>query len=362
MTKITSYAIFPVSLPDEDPEWKFAGRAYPKWDACVVSLKAADGTIGYGYAAAFTHLGATNPGVEAALHRLLPLVIGREALDIEGSLRIVDKAIQGNQVAKSGIDCALYDLAANLLEVPLNQLFGGRLNGEIPICRMLALKDAARMAENAKALVDEGYRALKLKVAGDIAEDVARVREVRKAVGDKVRLVVDPNMSYLAKDAIAFVTRVGELNVDMVEQPVRESDLEGLAQVTRSVSIGVEADESAFSPASTFQLAAHRIVDAVSMKVTKMGGLRNVLAVARICEAGQLGCRMGATVGSRLLTAHALHLCAALPNLTYPSELAEFLHIKDDPFEGLDVRDGVIKVPDEPGAGVRLRKDIAWSV
>jgi L-alanine-DL-glutamate epimerase-like enolase superfamily enzyme len=98
------------------------------------------------------------------------------------------------------------------------------------------------------------------------------------------------------------------------------------------------------------------------MKVTKMGGLRNVLAVARICEAGQLGCRMGATVGSRLLTAHALHLCAALPNLTYPSELAEFLHIKDDPFEGLDVRDGVIKVPDEPGAGVRLRKDIAWSV
>jgi L-alanine-DL-glutamate epimerase-like enolase superfamily enzyme len=42
--------------------------------------------------------------------------------------------------------------------------------------------------------------------------------------------------------------------------------------------------------------------------------------------------------------------------------LAEFLHIKDDPFEGLDVRDGVIKVPDEPGAGVRLRKDIAWSV
>ena len=124
MTKITSYAIFPVSLPDEDPEWKFAGRAYPKWDACVVALKAEDGTIGYGYAAAFTHLGATNPGVEAALHEpSLPLVIGRGALDIEGSLRIVDKAIQGNQVAKSGIDCALYDLAANLLEVPLNQLF-----------------------------------------------------------------------------------------------------------------------------------------------------------------------------------------------------------------------------------------------
>lgn len=362
MSKIKSYAVFPVSLPDEDPEWKFAGRAYPKWDACIVALKAEDGTVGYGYAAAFTHLGATNPGVEAALHRLLPLVVDRDALDIEGSLRLVDKAIRDNQVAKSGIDCALYDLAAKLLGIPLYQLFGGRVQREIPICRMLALKDAPRMAEKAKARVDEGYRALKLKVAGDIAEDVARVREVRKAVGDQIRLVVDPNMSYMAKDAMAFIARIADFGVDMIEQPVRESDLEGLALVTRSVSIGIEADESAFSPASTFHLAAHRIVDAVSMKVTKMGGLRNVLAVARICEAGQLGCRMGATVGSRLLTAHALHLCAALPNLNYPSELAEFLHIMDDPFEGLDVRDGVIKVPDEPGAGVRLRKDITWSV
>ena len=70
---ISAAAVLPLSLPDEDPEWKFAGRAYPSWDACIVALKAEDGTIGYGYAAAFTHLGATNAGVEAALHRLLPL-------------------------------------------------------------------------------------------------------------------------------------------------------------------------------------------------------------------------------------------------------------------------------------------------
>jgi L-alanine-DL-glutamate epimerase-like enolase superfamily enzyme len=362
MSTIKSYAVIPVSLPDEDPEWKFAGRAYPKWDACIIALKAADGTVGYGYAAAFTHLGATNAGVEAALHRLTPLVVGRNILDIEGSLRIVDKAIRDNHVAKSGIDCALHDLAANILGVPLYQLFGGCVQSEIPICRMLALKDAPQMAEKAKARVDEGYRALKLKVAGQLADDVARVRDVRKAVGEKIKLVVDPNMSYLAKDAITFVNRIAEFGVDMIEQPLRETDLDGLALVTRSVSIAVEADESAFSPASSFHLAAQRIVDAVSMKVTKMGGLRNVHAVARICEASQLGCRMGATVGSRLLTAHALHLCAALPNLTYPSELAEFLHIMDDPFEGLEVRDGVIKVPSEPGAGVRLRKDVSWSI
>ncbi len=360
--RISSFAVVQVSLPDEDPEWKFAGQNYPKWDACILALKAEDGTVGYGYAAAFTHLGATGAAVENVLNRLTPLIVGRECLDIEANIRVIDKGINGNHPAKSGIDCALHDLAAQILKVPMYHLFGGKVRTEIPICRMLALKNPAQTAEKARARVDEGYRCLKMKVGGNVAEDVARVREVRKAVGDDIRLTADPNMSYSAKDAIAFVQRAAEFNLDMIEQPVREFDLEGLATVTRSVSIGVEADESAFSPPSTFNLASKRIVDAVSMKVTKMGGLRKVHASAKICEAAAIGCRMGATVGSRLLTAHALHLCAALPHLTYPSELAEFLHVMEDPFEGLEVKDGVIKISDDIGAGVRLRKDLDWPI
>jgi len=360
--KISRFSVIPVSLPDEDPEWKFAGQNYPKWDACILALQADDGTIGYGYAAAFTHLGATNAAVESVLNRLVPLIVGKDCLDIEGNIQITDKGITGNHPAKSGIDCALHDLAARVLKVPMYHLFGGKLRSRIPVCRMLALKSPAQTAEKARARVDEGYRCLKMKVAGNVAEDVARVREVRKAVGDDVRLTADPNMSYSAKDAIAFVERAAEYNLDMIEQPVREFDLEGLATVTRGVSIAVEADESAFSPQSTFNLAARRIVDAVSMKITKMGGLRKVHAAAKICEAAAIGCRMGATVGSRLLTAHALHLCASLPHLTYPSELAEFLHVMQDPFEGLEVRDGAIGIPDDIGAGVHLRKDINWSL
>jgi L-alanine-DL-glutamate epimerase-like enolase superfamily enzyme len=362
MPKIARFAVFPVELPDEDPEWKFAGRAYPVWEACVIGLAAEDGTVGYGYAASFTHLGATNAGVQAALEKLLPLTIGREAFELEATLGVVDRAIKDNRPAKSGIDCALHDLIANLREAPLHELFGGKVRTAIPICRMLALKAPEKMADKARGLVDEGFRCLKLKVGGDIAEDVARIRAVRRAVGDGIRLVADPNMSYRAKDAIAFVGRIGEFGIDMVEQPVRESDLEGLGMVTRAVPIGVEADESAFSPESTLALAAGRTVDAVSMKVTKMGGLRQVHAVARICEAAHLGCRMGATVGSRLLTAHAVHLAAALPNLTYPSELAEFLHVTNDPFEGLVVKDGEVLVPEGPGAGVRLRAGLEFRV
>ena len=126
MPKIARFAVFAVNLPDEDPEWKFAGRAYPVWEACVIGLATEDGTIGYGYAASFTHLGATNAGVQAALETL-PLTIGREAFELEATLGLVDRAIKDNRPAKSGIDCALHDLIANFRQAPLHELFGGKV-------------------------------------------------------------------------------------------------------------------------------------------------------------------------------------------------------------------------------------------
>jgi L-alanine-DL-glutamate epimerase-like enolase superfamily enzyme len=351
--KIKSYRIEQCVLPDEDPEWKFALQAYPKNYACLVTLEAEDGTCGTGYAAAFPHLGATAHGMAAALERLCGLLVGREAEAIEANLALIGRSLQANNAAKSGIDCALFDLQAHRLRVPMYQLFGGKVRDAVPLTRILAIKRPAEMAERAQRLVDKGYKYVKLKLAGDVREDIERVRAVRRQVGDAIRITIDPNQSYGAKDAIACIRGVEEFRVDMVEQPVESGDLQGLAEVTRACPIPIEADESAASPEDVYRLARERIVDAISMKVSKMGGLRNVLASARICEAAHLGCRMGATVGSQLLAAHALHVVAALPNIDYACELAEFDHLTNDPYEGLKVVDGEIRVPDEIGSGVR---------
>ena len=75
-------------------------------------------------------------------------------------------------------------------------------------------------------------------------------------------------------------------NIDLVEQPVPTSDLAGLKLVTQNVAIAVEADKSAMSVSDVLKLVSERIVDAVSLKVPKLGGLRNALLAARICEAG----------------------------------------------------------------------------
>jgi L-alanine-DL-glutamate epimerase-like enolase superfamily enzyme len=82
--------------------------------------------------------------------------------------------------------------------------------------------------------------------------------------------------------------------------------------------------------------------------------LRNTVAAARLCEAGHIRYRLGAAVGSRLLAAQALHLACALPGVDYACELAEFDRLLDDPFEGIETKDGMLKLPAGAGSGVHL--------
>ncbi len=247
----------------------------------------------------------------------------------------------------------LHDLVARSLGVPLNILFGGPVRKSVPILRIVAIKTPQEMAASSQKLVDQGIRYLKIKVHGDVDEDVARIKAIRRQVGDDIHLTIDANQSYETKDAVTALNRMAEYNIDLVEQPVHAEDYDGLALITRMVPITVEADEGAGSLREIYNIVSRRIADAVSLKVPKLGGLRNTLAAARICETGGIKYRFGAAVGSRLMTAQALHLACALPGVDYACEFGEFDRLLDDPFEGIDTRNGEIFLPEGPGSGVR---------
>jgi L-alanine-DL-glutamate epimerase-like enolase superfamily enzyme len=320
----------------------------------VVRIATEDGVEGFGYASATPHMGSTKDTLKAELDLFRPLVIGKDARAIEAILKVLDRALRGAPQAKAAIDCALHDRLARSLGVPLNVLFGGTVRDSVPILRILAIKTPAEMAVQAQRIVDKGYRYLKIKVHGDVDEDVARVAAIRKQVGDDIHLTIDANQAYAPKDAIAALNRMVEHRIDLVEQPVNAEDFEGLALVTRTVPVTVEADEAAGSLREVFDLVSRRAVDAVSLKIPKLGGLRNTVAAARFCEAGHVRYRLGAAVGSRLLAAQALHLACALPGVDYACELAEFDRLLDDPFEGIETKDGMLKLPSGAGSGVHL--------
>lgn len=338
-------------LHKQDPNWRFARGASPTTEGVIVTLTGDDGTEGYGYGSATPHMGATRETLHAALSAFLPVINGQDSLEIAPLMQSLDRMLAGHHQAKAAIECAMHDLNARVLALPLYQLFGGKLRDQLPILRILALKSPDEMAAQAEKLVQAGYKHLKIKVDGDVDLDVQRVSAIRRRVGDDVHLTVDANQSYTVKHAIAALNRMAEFGIDLAEQPVPAEDFAGLKQVTDAVPVAVEADESADSLRSVFRLVAERIVDSVSLKIPKLGGLRNTLATARICEAGNVSCRMGAAVGSRLLSAHALHLAAVLPDCGVACELGEFDRLRDDPFTGIEIENGHLQVPHAPGCG-----------
>ena len=356
MSRIVAVEIMPCIMPKEDPKWAFALAANPLSEGWIVGLRTDNGVTGYGYGSATPHMGATFDGLKAMLDTFRPLLEKRDPFDLEPILMALDRKVRGSFQAKAAVDCALHDLQARLLGLPLNKLLGGTVREDVPILRILALKKPAEMAANAKKLVVQGYNYLKIKVHGDVAEDVACVKAIRKMVGPSVHLTIDANQSYTPKNAIRALNIMAEYNVELAEQPVRIDDLRGLKLVTDSVPITVEADESANSLEEVVHLVNERIVDAVSLKIPKLGGLRNTIAAARICEAGAIKYRLGAAVGSSLLAAHGMHLAAALSGVDYACELGEHERLLNDPFEGFEIVKGRAKLPKGVGTGMRLVK------
>ena len=359
--KIAEVRIETCNLAKDDPEWRFALAANPMSEGWAVSITAEDGITGYGYGSSMPHYGAPVESVKANLETFKKTILGRDSRRIAELLHEMDQRVVGNNQAKAAIDCALHDLQARRLGVPLCELFGGAMREEFDNLRILPIKSPADMAANARSLMKKGVRHFKIKVHGEVEEDIARVAAIREETGPDTGLTIDANQSYSPKDAIRAITAMAEFGIDLAEQPVPAGDLRGLKLVTDSVPIVVEADEAAGSLAQVATLVRERAVDAVSLKITKLGGLRNTVAAARICEAGGIRYRMGAHVGSRLLGAHAMHMAATLPGIWYTCELAEFDRLLDDPFEGIEVENGLLHLPDVPGCGVTPRADSVFA-
>src|SRR5499433_3625562 len=349
---ITSVASEPCVMPLEDKNWTFALGTASTSCGWIVRLTSDGGHVGYGYSNSSPHMGSTFETLPAELERFKPILLGKDPFAIELILRELDRSLTGASQAKAGIDCALHDLCARALGVPLYNLLGGKVRDAVPVLRIVAIKTPAEMAANAAKLLDQGYRYFKIKVHGDVDEDIARVKAIRERVGPDPHLTIDANQSYTVKDAITAINRMAEYRLDLVEQPVSRHDLKGLELVTRSVPVTVEADEGAGTVDEIMTMVSNRIVDAVSLKIQKLGGLRNAIAAARICEAGKVKYRLGAHVGTRLGNAHAIHLAAALPGVDYACELGEFSRMFNDPFAGIEVVNGTLAVPDRIGCGV----------
>jgi L-alanine-DL-glutamate epimerase-like enolase superfamily enzyme len=348
---IAAIHIEPCTQRLRDPSWKFARAGVPQLEGSVLVLTSDDGVQGLGYAHAIPAISTHGAGARSALDWLTPLLLNRRVADLAAIMEEVDTRLAFNASVKAAIDMALHDLLARQLGVPVHVLLGGAHRQSVAQSRILAIKSPAEMAAQAALLVEQGYGQLKLKLSGDTGLDLLRIAAVRDASGPDIALTLDPNQSYNAKQMMLAYARFERHDIALIEQPVPAADWRGLALLTRSLPVAIEADESAQTVHDVFRLVADRMVDVINLKLTKLGGLRHFVEAVRICEAGGVVCRVGAAFGPALMQAMSLQAASVIKALPHACELAEHQHLLDDPFTDLPVVQGTLAVPQGPGCG-----------
>lgn len=335
--------------------WKTARYSKADIEATVVGITDASGITGYGYLPAMAIVGEASSSAEALLHELIsPLLRGREFIGIPPVLKEIDFVLGSNFQLKFAIEEALFDLVGKKVNTPVVNLLGGQQRSEVAIMRMLGLKPPEETAKEAQSLVQEGYRLIKLKIGLDEKRDIATAERVRGEIGEDIFISVDANQAYTPMQAVRILNRLFKFNIGIVEQPVRQDDIRGMAFVRKRCAIPVMADEGIQAPSDALRHIEADAMDAVSIKLWKMGGYYRARDIASVCASANIGLHVGSTAGSRLMEAMQLHFAASLPELTAGAEIGEFESLGEDPASGFRVTNGKLCINNVPGLGVEL--------
>ena len=253
-------------------------------------------------------------------------------------------SVPGEQAAKSALDAALHDVQGKLLGVPAYSLLGLPRAGP-PTSWTVWLgdpDDMARRAEKAAAT----YQRLKLKLGGGDGLDVERVRAVRGAT--ELPLMVDVNEWWTVDEALDSLPQLGELGVQYCEQPLEAGDDGGRTLKQRSpIPIYVDEDCHTLRDVAACAEVAHGI----NIKLAKSGGIREGIRMAHAARALGLGVMLGCMLESGLGIAAG---CCVAPLCDYV-DLDGNLLLREDPWPGVELVDGVQLPSLEPGLGVATR-------
>lgn len=335
--------------------WKTARYTKGDIEATVVGVTDESGSTGYGYMPAMLIVGESPVTAEALLHTAIsPLLIGEEILGVPDAMKKIDFAIGANFQLKFAIEEALLDLQAKRMKTPLFNLFGGLSRRAVPVMRMLGLKPPKETAAEALGFVEHGYRYVKIKIGLDDNRDIETVKITRETVGDDVFISVDANQSYAPMRAVKVLNQLECCNLIVCEQPVRRDDARGMAFVRQNVRTPIMADEGVETATDALRLIEAGGMDAVSIKLWKMGGYYKSREIAAVCSAANIGVHVGSTAGSQLMEAMQLHFCAVIPELFAGAEIGEFESLNEDPASGLTVAEGKLSVSNRAGLGVDI--------
>ena len=354
--KITDIRFGMLRVPLKTP-FKTALRTVDTIEDIVITMHTDTGHIGYGEAPATAVItGDTHGSIIEAIHKVIaPRIIGQEIANLNRITRLIQSALEKNSSAKAAVEIAVYDLFAQLYGAPLYKILGGG-DPVITTDITISVDYIDKMVADSLAAVERGFESLKVKVGKDIELDVERVKAIYAAVEDKALIRVDANQAWTAKQAVFAIQTLEDAGVrmELVEQPVKAQDLEGMKYVTERVQTPIMADESVFGPTEVVELIRMRAADIINIKLMKTAGLSNAIRIADICAMYQVECMIGCMLETSISVAAAVHLAVAKANVITKVDLDGPSLCAFNPVDGgVIFRESEISITDAPGLGIR---------
>jgi L-Ala-D/L-Glu epimerase len=317
----------------------------------LVRVRTDGGLVGIGEACPFPPItGETQATNIAAAKAIRDMLIGQDPLAIDAILRLIGPIVHSNPSMVAAFEMACYDILGQAAGLPLYRLFGGHKSTfESDITTGIDTPEA--MAASTRKHAGMGYQTLKVKIGVDPGQDYERLRAVRQAIGDGIKLRVDANQGYTVPQAIEALKKIAPLGIQLVEQPVLASDIAGLKTVRAESPIPIMADEACFLPASALTLITAEACDYINIKIMKAGGILNSIRIAHIADAANMRCMVGCMLESRIALTAAAHVVASQANIVYADLDGNAEHTADPVVGGMTTKGGIVTMPEKPGLG-----------
>jgi L-alanine-DL-glutamate epimerase-like enolase superfamily enzyme len=352
-TIIERMTVEPLDIPLLEPFTIATGSVNAAHNV-LITITLGDGSIGYGECAPFPpSTGENQETALAAAAGCIKLLEGHDAAQWRKLSRLVHSIYYAQNTVCAGIEMALLDALMHSYNMPLYTFFGGA-STSIATDMSIPMVTPEHAFELAQEIVKRGIHTIKIKVGGDLHEDVSRVEAVREAA-PHAGITLDANQGYTPGQALLCLEALDDRDIRplLLEQPVHKDDYAGLRYVTQHTTIPVAADESATNAATVSRLISMEAVNVINIKLQKCG-IVEALDIAAICRAAHIPLMIGAMMESRLATSAAAHFVAGLGGFQY-IDLDTPMLLTEDPFTGgYEQRGNIYDVAvSESGLGIK---------
>ncbi len=349
-----------VDLPYSEGVYRLSGgRTYASFDATIVRIETDCGVEGWGECTPFgsNYIAAHALGVRAGIAEIAGSLIGVDPRRLDRVNDLMDAVLVGHPHAKSAIDIACWDIFGRSTGLPVCDLLGGSTGERMPAISSIHVGDPEEMRARVRKYRDRGFRAHSVKIGDDPKLDAERIAASLADKRDGEYFIADANGGMTVEDALRLL-RLLPPGLDFALESPCATWRETIS-LRRRTNIPIIVDELAGSDDSMAMLIADDAADGVGLKIGKHGGLTRSRRHRDLCAIAGLTMAVQDSMASDIAYAAIVHLGQTIPRrllraVLGPRALTELRTADGD----LDLVDGFVTAPTQPGLGITPRRDI----